>query len=112
MAHITFILKDGTKDVRDVQEGQSLMEYCRDENVGGIEGACGGSMSCATCHMIIHPDWYEKLIEAGNEKTEEEEDLLDLEFRARDTSRLGCQIEVTEALDGLVVAMPGADVDW
>ena len=69
-----------------------------------IEGACEGSLACSTCHVIIDPEWYGRL----NEASEEEEDMLDLAFNLTRTSRLGCQIVVTEELDGLTVQLPAA----
>ena len=69
-----------------------------------IEGACEGSLACSTCHVIVDPDWYELLKDA----TEDEEDMLDLAFGLTATSRLGCQIVMTEELDGLVVRLPSS----
>ena len=67
-----------------------------------IEGACEGSLACATCHVIVYPEWYDRL----NTPNEDEENMLDLAFGVEKTSRLGCQIIMTEALDGLVVRLP------
>ena len=67
-----------------------------------IEGACEGSLACATCHVIVADEWFDKLKEA----TEDEEDMLDLAFGLTHTSRLGCQIILTDELDGLVVSLP------
>jgi 2Fe-2S ferredoxin len=83
------------------------MEISHKYNID-IEGACGGCLSCATCHVIVHPDWYGKL----KPKQEDEEDMLDIAFDVKKTSRLGCQILMTEELDGLVVALPGAKAPW
>jgi 2Fe-2S ferredoxin len=69
-----------------------------------IEGACEGSLACSTCHVIVDPEWYELLKDA----TEDEEDMLDLAFNLSKTSRLGCQIIITEELDGLTVRLPAA----
>ncbi len=69
-------------------------------------------MACATCHCYIHPDWKEKVEAQDNEQCDEERDMLDTAFDIRETSRLGCQVKLNEALDGLIVAMPGADTDW
>jgi 2Fe-2S ferredoxin len=69
-----------------------------------IEGACEGSLACSTCHVIVDPDWFGKLAKP----TEDEEDMLDLAFGLEKTSRLGCQIVITEALDGLTVKLPSA----
>lgn len=112
MPKITVIQKDGSPRDIDAQEGWSLMEITRDADVPEIEGVCGGSMACATCHMIVHPDWYAKVEALDNEKTAEENDMLDLAHDVCDTSRLGCQIRMSKELDGLVVAVPGAKRDW
>lgn len=112
MSSITVIAKDGSQRTIKAQEGWSLMEIARDAGVAEIEGVCGGSMACATCHMVIHPDWAARVEAAGNEKTGEEEDMLDLAHQVRETSRLGCQIRMSDALDGLVFAVPGAKTDW
>jgi 2Fe-2S ferredoxin len=68
-----------------------------------IEGACEGSLACSTCHVIVAPEWFSRL----EDITEDEEDMLDLAFRLTNTSRLGCQIIITEKLDGLTVSLPG-----
>jgi 2Fe-2S ferredoxin len=79
-------------------------------NIEEIEGACGGAMACATCHVYVHPDWWGKVLPSDGEVTHEEHDMLDLAFDVRDKSRLSCQIVMREDLDGLIVALPGADV--
>ena len=112
MPKVTFIHKDGTAEAIDAPENWSIMQIAVDNKVKGIEGACGGSMACATCHIYLHPDWEERVNAEDNEQSEEEEDMLDVAFDVRTTSRLGCQIKVTEALDGLIVALPGADTGW
>ncbi|MGH7118531.1 MAG: ferredoxin family 2Fe-2S iron-sulfur cluster binding protein [Acetobacteraceae bacterium] len=101
MAHMTFIERDGTR--RDVEAplGLSVLEIAHRHGID-IEGACEGSLACSTCHVIVDRGWVGKLEEA----TEDEEDMLDLAFGLTDTSRLGCQIVMTEALDGLVVRLP------
>ena len=101
MPKMTFIYPDGNK--RDVEAplGLSLLEIARLHDID-IEGACDGSLACSTCHVIVDPDWFDEL----EETTEEEEDMLDLAFDLTRTSRLGCQIRMTEALDGLVVKLP------
>lgn len=112
MPSITFLLKDGSEKTLDAEENLSVMQVVVEHNIDGIEGTCGGAMACATCHVYVHPDWEERVIAADNEKDEEEEDTLDTAFDIRDTSRLSCQIKVSEALDGLIVALPGTDTDW
>ncbi|HIF25014.1 MAG TPA: 2Fe-2S iron-sulfur cluster binding domain-containing protein [Micavibrio sp.] len=113
MPTITFIYPDGSRKDVDAPIGLSLMEIAQKHDIEEIEGACGGAMACATCHMYIHPEWEEKCLQGEDARSEEEEDMLDLAFDVRDNSRLGCQIMMTEDLDGLVVALPGAEVaEW
>lgn len=112
MPLINFIMKDGTKKQIDAPLGLSLMEVAVKEEIEPIEGACGGGLACATCHLYVHPDFKETTMPEDGEVSEEEEDMLDLAFDIRKTSRLCCQIIVTEELEGLTVAMPGASVDW
>ena len=112
MPTLIVIEKDGTQRTIEVENGWSLMELLRDQGFEEIEGACGGSLACATCHMYIHPDWATKIAAQNEEKTEEEEDILDTAFDLCDFSRLGCQIRMSDALDGMVIAMPGAKVAW
>ena len=81
--------------------GLSLLEIARKYNID-IEGACEGSLACSTCHVIVDPEWFDSLDEA----TEDEEDMLDLAFGLTETSRLGCQIIVTDELDGITVTLP------
>ena len=101
MPKITFIDPDGRRHDTDVAVGVTLQEIADDYNID-LEGACEGSMACSTCHVIVADDWFDRLEPA----TEEERDMLDLAFDLRRTSRLGCQIIMTDALDGLVVSLP------
>jgi 2Fe-2S ferredoxin len=103
MAKLTFILKDGTRKDVDAPLGLSVLEIAHRNGID-IEGACEGSLACSTCHVIVDKDWFEKLAPAS----EDEEDMLDLAFGLTHTSRLGCQIRMSEALDGLVVKLPAA----
>ncbi len=112
MPTITVIEKDGTSKQITADDGWSLMEILRDAGFEAIEGACGGSMACATCHLYIHPDWADRVAAQDNEQTGEEEDMLDLAFDLTEYSRLGCQIRMNKELDGLIVAMPGAKINW
>ena len=112
MPELRIILKDGTEKTIEAEEGASLMEILRDDGHDEIEGACGGAMACATCHIYVHPDWNDKIAAADNEKTEDEEDMLDLAFDIEKHSRLGCQIRMNNDLDGLIIAIPGAKVKW
>ncbi len=101
MPKVTFITRDGARREFDAPVGLSLLEVAHQHDID-IEGACEGSLACSTCHVIIEPDWFELLPEA----TEDEEDMLDLAFGLTKTSRLGCQIIVSQELDGLVVKLP------
>ena len=111
MPEITFILKDGTEKKVDAPLGLSIMEIAQKNDIDPVEGACGGSLACATCHVYVHPDWVEKTLPNG-EKSPEEEDMLDLAFDIRKNSRLCCQILMREDLDGLTVAVPGTKTSW
>ena len=103
MPKMVFIERGGNRKEVDAPLGLSVLEIAHRNNVD-IEGACEGSLACATCHVVVDPDWYDKLKEAS----EDEEDMLDLAFGLTRTSRLGCQLIITEALDGLTVTLPGA----
>ena len=101
MPKMTFISPDGQRQTVDAPLGLSVMEIAHRHEIE-LEGACEGSLAGSTCHVIVAPDWFELLTEAS----EEEEDMLDLAFGLAKTSRLGCQIRMTEELDGLVVTLP------
>lgn len=100
---MTFIERDGTRREVEAPEGLSVLEIAHRHGID-IEGACEGSLACSTCHVIVDPGWFAKLARP----TEDEEDMLDLAFGLERTSRLGCQIVMSEALDGLVVRLPAA----
>lgn len=102
MPKVTFVERDGNRKEVEAPVGLSLLEIAHRNDVD-IEGACEGSLACSTCHVIVEDGWYPRLEEAS----EDEEDMLDLAFDLQRTSRLGCQIIITEALDGLVVHLPG-----
>ena len=103
MPKITFITPDNERHEIDAPEGLSIMEVAHMNDID-LEGACEGSLACSTCHVIVEPEWFQKLEEAS----EDEEDMLDLAFALTRTSRLGCQIIMTSELDGIVVSLPGA----
>ena len=103
MPTMVFIERDGRRREVDAPLGLSVLEIAHKHDID-IEGACEGSLACSTCHVIVDAEWYGRLREAS----EEEEDMLDLAFNLTRTSRLGCQIVVTEELDGLVVQLPAA----
>jgi 2Fe-2S ferredoxin len=113
MPQITFITRSGTPLTLDAPLGLSVMELAHKAGLASnIEGVCGGSLACATCHVWIHPEWVKKCMPQDGEITEDEEDMLDLAFDLKKTSRLSCQILMREDLDGLIVAVPGASIDW
>ncbi|WP_439597233.1 ferredoxin family 2Fe-2S iron-sulfur cluster binding protein [Falsiroseomonas sp.] len=101
MPKMTFIERDGNRKEVEAPLGLSVLEIAHKHGVD-IEGACEGSLACSTCHVVVDAGWYGKLADA----TEDEEDMLDLAFDLQETSRLGCQIIMTDALDGLVVKLP------
>ena len=103
MPKMIFIATDGARREVEAPVGASVLEVARRNDID-IEGACEGSLACSTCHVIVDPEWYDLLKEAS----EDEEDMLDLAFGLTRTSRLGCQIIITEELDGLTVQLPAA----
>ncbi len=100
MPRMTFITAAGARLEIEAQCGLSVMEIAREHDL--VEGACEGSLACATCHVIVEGEHIERLADASAE----EEDMLDLALGVRPTSRLGCQIVLTEELDGLTVRLP------
>ena len=102
MPKITYIAPNGQSHVVDAQVGMTVMEAAVQNLVPGIEAECGGACSCATCHVYVDDNWTEKT----GKPDEMEEDMLDFAFEVRDSSRLSCQIRVTEEHDGLVVRVP------
>ena len=103
MPKMTFIERDGVRREVEAANGLSVLEIAHRHGID-IEGACEGSLACSTCHVIVDPEWYELLKTA----TEDEEDMLDLAFGLTQTSRLGCQIIMSDELDGLTVTLPSA----
>jgi 2Fe-2S ferredoxin len=101
MPKITFVNKDGTEKIVDAPIGLSVLEIAHHNDID-LEGACEGSLACSTCHIIVDKEYYNILDEAS----EEEEDMLDLAFGLTSTSRLGCQIIISEKLNGLKVRLP------
>ncbi|WP_426957332.1 ferredoxin family 2Fe-2S iron-sulfur cluster binding protein [Muricoccus radiodurans] len=101
MPKMTFIERDGTRREVDAPLGLSVLEIAHKHGVD-VEGACEGSLACSTCHVVVDEEWFDRL----TSPTEDEEDMLDLAFDLQETSRLGCQIIMTDKLDGLVVKLP------
>ena len=102
MAKITYVEHSGTEHVVDVKPGRTVMEGAVQNNVPGIDGDCGGSCACATCHVYVDAAWLSKV---GSRKDDEQQ-MLDFADNVEPNSRLSCQIEVTPALEGLIVRMP------
>ena len=102
MVTITFI--DSKGDARNVEAeaGSTLMEAAIRNGIPGIDAECGGACSCATCHVYIEPGW----VSTTGKPSPMEEDMLDFAFEVRESSRLSCQIKISDALDGLVVRTP------
>ena len=106
MPKITYIDSTGNQKTIDVANGLSVMEGAIQNNVPGIDADCGGGMACATCHVYVKEEWFNKL-----PKTEDaEQDMIDMAFEPKKNSRLSCQIIVTDELDGLVVTTPSKQV--
>ncbi|OJJ08050.1 hypothetical protein ASPVEDRAFT_143433 [Aspergillus versicolor CBS 583.65] len=100
--NVTFIDKDGEKYDFQVAEGDNLLDIAQANDLE-MEGACGGSCACSTCHVIVEePDMFDKM----EEPSDDENDMLDLAFGLTETSRLGCQVLMNKDLDGLVVRLP------
>ena len=99
MPKIIFQSQEGNRKEIDAPCGLSLLEIAHENGID-LEGACEGSLACSTCHVIVDPKWYEVLSEAT------EDDMLDLAFGLTHTSRLGCQIIMSDELDGIVVTLP------
>lgn len=102
MPRITYISHNGQEHVVDAPVGTTVMNAAVDNGVPGIDADCGGECSCATCHVMVDPAWYGK---TGGPNTNEES-MLDLNPERTPTSRLSCQIPVTDLLDGLRVNVP------
>ena len=99
----TWILADGKEITADVPEGNSLMEAAQNAGVPGIIGECGGTMSCATCHVFVDESWIAATGKAGDF----EDSMLDVcEVERQETSRLSCQLKMAPALDGIILQVP------
>ena len=106
MTKITYIEHNGKSHTIDVENGLTVMEGAVQNNIPGIDADCGGSMACATCHVYVKEDWFNKL----PKKEDGEEDMLDMAFEPKKNSRLSCQLMVTDQLEGLVVDLPEKQV--
>ena len=106
MAKITYITNDNKNHTIEVQNGLTVMEGAVQNDIPGIDADCGGGMACATCHVYVKEDWFSKL----PEKAEGEDDMLDQAYEPSPSSRLSCQIIVSDELNGLVVHLPEKQV--
>ena len=106
MPKITYIEHNGKSHTIEVSNGLSVMEGAVQNNIPGIDADCGGSMACATCHVYVKEEWFNKL----PKKEDGEEDMLDMAFEPKTNSRLSCQLMVSEQIDGLVVNLPQKQV--
>jgi len=102
MTKIVYIEHSGKSHSIDVQNGLTVMEGAIQNNIPGIDADCGGSMACATCHVYVKEEWFNKL----PIKEDGEEDMLDMAFQPSKFSRLSCQLIVTDELDGLEIQLP------
>lgn len=101
MPRITFIEPGGERREVEAEIGDTLLVVAHKNGIA-IEGACEGCLACSTCHVIVDPDWFERLPPAEDD----EEDMLDIAFGLTQTSRLGCQLEASDEMDGLIVSLP------
>ena len=106
MTKITYIEHNGTPHTVDVENGLTVMEGALQNNVPGIDADCGGGMACATCHVYVKDEWFDKI----NKKNEGEDDMWDQAFEPKKNSRLSCQITVSDEIDGLVVDLPSKQI--
>ncbi len=102
MAKITYIEHSGKPHTIEVENGLTVMEGAVQNNIPGIDADCGGGMACATCHVYVKEDWFDRV----NKKNEGEDDMLDQAFEPKKNSRLSCQITVSDEIDGLIVHLP------
>ena len=106
MAKITYIAHNGTNHTVAVQNGLTVMEGAVQNNIPGIDADCGGGMACATCHVYVKDEWFDKI----NKKSEGEDDMIDQAYEPKKSSRLSCQIQVSPEIDGLEVHLPGKQI--
>ena len=102
MTKLTFVAFDGTRFDVEADNGSTVMENAIKAGVPGIEAECGGACACATCHVYVDEEWSAQV----GAPEAMEEDMLDFAYDVRPTSRLSCQIRVSDELDGLIVQVP------
>ena len=102
MPKITYITSETKSHTVDVENGLTVMEGAVQNDIPGIDADCGGGMACATCHVYVKDEWFDKV----TPKEDGEEDMLDMAYEPNKFSRLSCQVIVSDELDGLVVSIP------
>ena len=102
MSKITYVEHSGKEHTIEVSNGLSVMEGAVQNNIPGIDADCGGSMACATCHVYVKEEWFDKL----PKKEDGEEDMIDMAYEPNRFSRLSCQLTVSDDLEGLIVKLP------
>ena len=102
MVKITFVESNGTEHPCEGEVGMTLMEVAIKNDIKAISADCGGACACATCHVYVQDDWYDKITKCEDA----EQDMIDMAFEPKKNSRLSCQIIVSEELDGLEVTTP------
>ena len=106
MAKIIYNTHDNKTHTIEVQNGLTVMEGAVQNNIPGIDADCGGGMACATCHVYVKDEWFDKI----NKKSEGEDDMIDQAYEPKKSSRLSCQIQVSPEIDGLEVHLPGKQI--
>ena len=106
MPKITYIESNGNKKTIEVSNGLTVMEGAVQNNIPGIDADCGGGMACATCHVYVNDEWFNKIPKAEDG----EQDMIDMAYEPKKNSRLSCQLIVSDDLDGLTVHMPEKQV--
>ena len=102
MPKITYKDKDGNSKIIEVENGLSVMEGAIQNDIPGIDADCGGAMACATCHVYVKEEWFNKIPKAEDAEV----DMIDMAYEPKKNSRLSCQIIVSDELDGLTVTTP------
>ena len=105
MPKITFISHEGKKNIVKVATGLSVMEGAVQNNIEGIDADCGGSMACATCHVYVPENWFNKM----EKPKDSEQDMIDMAYEPKKNSRLSCQIIISNELDGLEIITPNKE---
>ena len=106
MPKITYIESNGNKKTIEVSNGLTVMEGAVQNNISGIDADCGGGMACATCHVYVNDEWFNKIPKAEDG----EQDMIDMAYEPKKNSRLSCQLIVSDDLEGLVVMTPSKQI--